>query len=396
MGMWWELGDPIGLRKETLMKIPLLDLKAQYLTIKDEIRAAIDEVLESQHFILGPKVEELEHSIAAYSGAKYAVGVSSGSDALLVSLMAIDVKPGDEVITSPFTFFSTAGVISRLNAIPVFVDIDPITYNIDPQKIEPAITDKTKAIIPVHLFGQCADMDPIIEIAKSHNICVIEDAAQSIGAEYKGEKAGSIGNIGIFSFFPSKNLGGYGDGGMVVTNDQILYEKIKTLRVHGSKPKYYHKIVGGNFRLDALQAAILNVKLKHLDIWSQKRRENAGYYDKRFQEIGLKEKSRIKTPEPVYKMSGDKNYHIYNQYTIHSKKRDELQAFLKENGIGTEIYYPLPLHLQECFKDLGYKKGDLPASEEASSSVLSIPVYPELTPAQKDYIVQKISEFYNK
>jgi len=396
MGMWWELGDPIGLRKETLMKIPLLDLKAQYLTIKDEIRAAIDEVLESQHFILGPKVEELEHSIAAYSGAKYAVGVSSGSDALLVSLMAIDVKPGDEVITSPFTFFSTAGVISRLNATPVFVDIDLITYNIDSHKIKAAITDKTKAIIPVHLFGQCADMEPIIEIAKSHNICVIEDAAQSIGAEYKGQKAGSIGNIGIFSFFPSKNLGGYGDGGMVVTNDQILYEKIKTLRVHGSKPKYYHKIVGGNFRLDALQAAILTVKLKYLDIWSQKRRENAGYYDKRFQEIGLKENSQIKIPEPVYKRSGDKNYHIYNQYTIHSKKRDELQAFLKENGIGTEIYYPLPLHLQECFKDLGYKKGDLPASEEASSSVLSIPVYPELIPAQKDYIVQKISEFYNK
>jgi dTDP-4-amino-4,6-dideoxygalactose transaminase len=239
-------------------------------------------------------------------------------------------------------------------------------------------------------------MDPIIEIAKSRNLYVIEDAAQSIGAEYKGKKAGSIGDIGIFSFFPSKNLGGYGDGGMVVTNDQILYEKIKILRVHGSKPKYYHKIVGGNFRLDSLQAAILNVKLKYLDIWSQKRRENASYYDKRFQEIGLKENSYIKTPEPVYKRSGDKNYHIYNQYTIQSKQRDKLQASLKENGIGTEIYYPLPLHLQECFKDLGYKKGDLPASEEASSSVLSIPIYPELTPAQKDYIVQKILEFYNK
>jgi dTDP-4-amino-4,6-dideoxygalactose transaminase len=378
------------------LKIPLLDLRAQYLTIKDEIKAAIDEVLESQHFILGPKVEELEHNIAAYSGAKYAIGVSSGTDALLVSLMAIDIRPGDEIITSPFTFFSTAGVISRLNAVPVFIDIDPITYNIDPLKIKPAITDKTKAIIPVHLFGQCADMDPIIEIAKNHNIYVIEDAAQSIGAEYKGKKAGSIGNIGIFSFFPSKNLGGYGDGGMVVTNDQILYEKIKALRVHGSKPKYYHKIVGGNFRLDSLQAAILIVKLKYLDIWSQKRRENANYYDKRFQEIGLKKKGHIKTPEPVYKRSGDKNYHIYNQYTIQSKQRDKLQASLKENGIGTEIYYPLPLHLQECFKDLGYKKGDLPASEEAVFSVLSIPIYPELTPAQKDYIVQKISEFYNK
>jgi len=378
------------------MKIPLLDLKAQYSTIQDEIKAAVEEVLESQHFILGPKVEELERNIAAYSGTRYAVGVSSGTDALLVSLMALDIKPGDEVITSPFTFFSTAGAISRLNARPVFVDIDAFTYNIDPQKIESKITNKTKAIIPVHLFGQCADMDPILEVARKYGLHIIEDAAQSIGAEYKGKRAGSIGDLGIFSFFPSKNLGGYGDGGMVVTDDEALYEKIKILRVHGSKPKYYHKIVGGNFRLDALQAAVLNVKLKYLDTWSQKRRENAVYYDKKFQEIGLKENGYIRTPEPVYRLSGDKNYHIYNQYTIHSKNRDKLQAFLKENGIGTEIYYPVSLHLQECFKDLGYKKGDLPFSEEASSSVLSLPVYPELTIAQKDYIIHKISEFYDK
>lgn len=378
------------------MKIPLLDLKAQYLTIKEEIKAAVDEVLESQHFILGQKVEELESKIAAYTGTKRGIGVSSGTDGLLVSLMALDIKPGDEVITSTFTFFSTAGVIARLNARPVFVDIDSVTYNIDAKKIESKITKKTKAIIPVHLFGQCAEMNPILEVARKYKLKVIEDAAQSIGAEYKGKKAGAMGDLGIFSFFPSKNLGGYGDAGMVVTDDEALYEKIKILRVHGSNPKYYHKTVGGNFRLDALQAAVLNVKLKYLDLWSQKRRENAIYYDKRFQEVRLKESGYIKTPEPIYKLSGDKNYHIYNQYTIQSKKRDKLQAFLKENGIGTEIYYPVPLHLQECFKDLGYKKGDLPSSEQASSSVLSLPIYPELTIAQKDYVVQKISEFYNR
>lgn len=378
------------------MKIPLLDLKAQYLTIKEEIKTAIDEVLESQHFILGQKVEELESNIAAYTGTRRAIGVSSGTDALLVSLMALDIKPGDEVITSSFTFFSTAGVIARLNARPVFVDIDPVTYNIDPKKIESKITNKTKTIISVHLFGQCADMDPILEVARKYKLYVIEDAAQSIGAEYKGKKAGAMGGLGVFSFYPSKNLGGYGDGGMVVTDDEALYEKIKILRVHGSNPKYYHKMVGGNFKLDALQATILNVKLKYLDRWSQKRRENAIYYDKRFQEAGLKESGYIKTPEPVYRLSGEKNYHIYNQYTIQSKKRDKLQEFLKENGIGTQIYYPVPLHLQECFKDLGYKKGDLSSSEQASSSVLSLPIYPELTIAQKDYIVQKISEFYNR
>jgi dTDP-4-amino-4,6-dideoxygalactose transaminase len=376
------------------MKIPLLDLKAQYLTIKDEIKQAIDEVLESQIFILGPKVEELERNIASYSGTKYAVGVSSGTDALLVSLMAINIKPGDEIITSPFTFFSTAGVIARLNAKPAFVDIDPITYNIDPQKIETAITNKTKAIIPVHLFGQCADMDPIMEIAKKYNLYVIEDAAQSIGAEYKGKRAGSLGDLGIFSFFPSKNLGGYGDGGMVVINDEALYEKVKILRVHGSNPKYYHKIVGGNFRLDALQAAILNAKLKYLDLWSQKRREHADYYGRRFKEMGFAENGTIETPAAVYKSGGDKNYHIYNQYTIGVKHRDSLQKFLKENGIGTEIYYPLPLHLQECFKELNYKKRDFPISEEASQSVLSIPVYPELSNEQKEYIFQKILNFY--
>lgn len=379
------------------MKIPLLDLKAQYAAIKEEVKPAIDEVLESQYFILGPKVGELEEKIAAYSNTKYAVGLSSGTDALLASLMAIDIKPGDEIITTPFTFFSTAGVIARLNARPVFVDIDPVTYNIDPQKIEPAITSKTKAVIPVHLFGQCADMDPIINIARRHNLTMIEDAAQAIGAEYKGKKAGSLGHIGNFSFFPSKNLGGYGDGGMAVTNDKDLYEKLNILRTHGSKPKYYHKIVGGNFRLDALQAAVLLIKLKHLDDWSQKRRENAEYYDRKFKDSSLTENGHISLPIPVYKNNGDRNYHIYNQYTIRiqdSNLRDKLRTYLKESGIGSEIYYPLPLHLQECFQHLGYNKGDLPESEEAAASVLSLPIYPELTRTQQDHIVQKLTEFF--
>ncbi|MFX0132336.1 MAG: DegT/DnrJ/EryC1/StrS family aminotransferase [Candidatus Hodarchaeota archaeon] len=378
------------------MNIPLIDLKTQYATIKTEIETAINEVLESQHFILGPKVEEFEKSIAAYSETRYAIGVSSGTDALLVSLMALDIKPGDEVITTPFTFFSTVGVIARLNEVPVFVDIDPVSFNIDPQKIEAAVTEKTRAIIPVHLFGQCADMDSILEIAKKHNLYIIEDAAQTIGAEYKGRKAGSMGELGIFSFFPSKNLGGYGDGGMVVTDDPTLYEKVRILRVHGSKPKYYHKIVGGNFRLDTIQAAVLNIKLKHLDQWSKKRRENAEFYDRRFKETGLVDSGQIEIPIPVYKNNGDKSYHIYNQYTIRAKKRDKLREFLKENGIGTEVYYPLPLHLQECFEYLKYKKSDFPVSEEASESVLSIPIYAELAARQKEYVVQKIFQFYEE
>jgi len=376
------------------MKIPLLDLKAQYQGIKDEIKTALDEVIETQHFILGPKVEELERNIATYSGVKYSVGVSSGTDALLIALMAFDVDAGEEVITTPFTFFATAGVIARLKARPVFVDIDPVTFNMDPSRLESAITKKTKAIIPIHLFGQCADMDPILSIARKYGIPVIEDAAQSIGAEYKGKRAGSMAELGCFSFFPSKNLGGFGDGGMVVMSDLALYEKVKILRVHGSKPKYYHKIVGGNFRLDALQAAVLNVKLKYLDGWSQCRRDNAAYYDGALHATGLANEAFIQTPTPVYKASGDKNYHIFNQYTLRAKDRDQLQECLKEAGVPSEIYYPLPLHVQECFKDLGYRKGDFPVSEGAAASVLSIPIYPELNKEQKDYIVAKIVEFY--
>jgi len=376
------------------MKVPLLDLKAQYASIKQEIRAAVDDVFDSQYFILGPKVKELEQEIARYSETSYALGVSSGTDALLISLMALGIEPGDEIITTPFTFFSTAGVISRLNATPKFVDIDPDTFNMDPEKLESAITRRTKAVIPVHLFGQCADMDPILEVSSKYGLPLIEDAAQSIGAQYKHRKAGSMAEFGVFSFFPSKNLGGAGDGGMVITRESALYEKLKVLRVHGASSKYYHKIVGGNFRLDSLQAAVLLVKLKYLDSWSEKRRKNAALYNRLFAQSGLIERGIIKTPVEAYKDSGDRNHHIYNQYTLRTRSRDKLQEYLKEQGVSTAIYYPLPLHLQECFKDLGYLKGDFPEAEKASGSVISLPVYPELTDEKQEYIVEKISGFF--
>jgi dTDP-4-amino-4,6-dideoxygalactose transaminase len=376
------------------MNVPLLDLKAQYQTIRADVQKAVDDVLESQMFILGPKVEELEKAVAAYSQTRFAVGVSSGTDALLVSLMALDVKPGDEVITTPFTFFATAGTIARLQARPVFVDIDPITFNLDPAKLEKAITPKTKAILPIHLFGQCADMARINAIAGKRGIPVVEDAAQSIGAEYQGRKAGSLGTIGIFSFFPSKNLGGIGDGGMVATNDPALYEKLMQLRVHGMKPKYYHKWIGGNFRLDAIQAAVLLVKLKHLDGWSRKRQENARRYVVGLQKGQMVEMGYILPPKAVFLSSGDANYHIYNQFTIRAKDRDGLSAHLRKKSIGHDIYYPVPLHLQECFAGLGHAKGDFPVSEKAAAEVLSLPVYPELTAEQQDYVIDSIAEFY--
>lgn len=361
------------------MAIPLVDLKAQYETIKDEINQAVREVLESQYFILGPKVQELEEKIADYCNVKYGIGVASGSDALLLALTAIGVGYGDEVITTPFTFFATAGSVSRLGAKPVFVDIDPRTYNLDPQLIEEKITDKTKAIIPVHLYGQCADMDPILEIAAEHDLCIIEDAAQAIGAKYKGREAASMGDLGCLSFFPTKNLGGYGDGGMILTNDEELAEKLKILRAHGSKPKYYHSVVGCNSRLDAIQAAILLAKLKHLDKWNECRRQNAQIYDSLFADMD------VVTPH-----TEDFNYHIYNQYVIRVADRDELKAFLKEEGVGAEIYYPVPLHLQECYSELGYRPGSMPASEEASKQVLALPVYPELARKQQEQVVELI------
>jgi dTDP-4-amino-4,6-dideoxygalactose transaminase len=376
------------------MQVPLLDLKAQYRQIRDEIKSAIDDVVESQGFILGPKVEALESAIAERSGTKFAVGVSSGTDALLVALMALDIKPGDEVITTPFSFFATAGVIARLHAIPVFVDIDPVTFNIDPSLIEKAITPKTRAIMPVHLFGQCADMGPILDVARRRGIPVVEDAAQAIGAAYRGGRAGSLGDVGGFSFFPSKNLGAFGDGGMVVTNNSGLHEKIRLLRQHGSAKTYRHQYVGGNFRLDALQAAVLSVKLKYLDGWTEGRRLNAAYYNRRFDETGLVGRGLITPPKEVYPSSPRHPSHTFNQYTLRAVDRDGLQKALKENGIGSAVYYPVPLHLQECFRSLGYEEGDLPNAEKAAAEVLSIPVYPELTDEQQDHVVRTIAGFY--
>ncbi|PKL50514.1 MAG: transcriptional regulator [Planctomycetes bacterium HGW-Planctomycetes-1] len=363
------------------MHVPLLDLKAQYAKIKKDVLAAIGEVLDSQICIGGPKVAELEKQAAAVSDCKFAVGVSSGTDAILASLMSLGIGAGDEVITTPFTFFATAGCIARVGAKPVFVDIDPKTYNINPAMIEKAITKKTKAIIPVHLYGQMAAMDPIMSMAQKHNLYVIEDAAQSISSTYKGRKAGSVGTCGCFSFFPSKNLGGIGDGGMIVTNDEKLAGKMKVMRDHGQNPTYYYNFVGGNFRLDPIQAAALLVKLPYLDEWSEARRKNAEYYNKKF--AG----TEVKTPY----ISSD-CMTVYNQYVIRVSNRDGLLKHLKENGIGCAVYYPMPLHLQKCFEYLGYKDGDFPESEKAAEEVLALPIYPELTEEMKDYVVQSILE----
>lgn len=390
------------------MNVPLLDLKAQYTLIKDEIDQAVQEVMQSQYFILGPKVVECEQAIARYSNCAFAVGMSSGTDALLAALMAEGIGAGDEVITTPFTFFATAGSIARLGATPVFVDIDPTTYNLAVDQIESKITPRTRAIMPVHLYGQMAGMDRIMAVANRHNLIVIEDAAQAIGAEDKGRRAGSIGHYGCFSFFPSKNLGGAGDGGMVVTNDAGRAEKLAWMRMHGSKEKYYHKWVGGNFRLDALQAAIVTVKLRYLDQWSQSRQNNAKRYDALFRKSGLQvvtsqeyqparwQNSALnKGGRCVVVPSAGDGRHIFNQYIIRVPRRDELKAALKKAGIDTEIYYPLPLHLQECFGYLGYHKGDLPESERAAEETLALPIYPELSDEQAEYVVSSIGRFLN-
>jgi len=371
------------------MQVPLLDIPLSYEEILADVENNIKEVIQSGYFILGPVVEELERQIATYCGAKYAVGVSSGTDALLISLMAAGIKEGDEVITTPFTFFATAGSISRLGAKPVYVDIEPDTFNINPEQIEKNITKKTRAIMPVHLYGQCADMDPILDLAKKNNLTVIEDAAQAIGSEYKGRKAGSLGDYGCFSFFPTKNLGGFGDGGMVIMDSEKLYEQVKILRVHGSQPKYYHKIIGGNFRLDAIQAAVVLAKLKYLDQWTNKRRENAQTYDRLFKEMGVTDS--LTPPREIVPR------HVYNQYVIRIKdKRGKLRNFLGENNIATEIYYPLPLHLQDCFLSLGYKKGDLPESEKAADETIALPIFPELTAGKLNYVAEKIAHFMKK
>jgi len=391
-------------RQRRRLTVPLLDLKAQYRELETEIMEAMREVCVSQHFILGPRVQELEERIAAYSRCRYGVGVSSGTDALLVALMALGIGPGDEVITSPFTFFATGGTIARLGARPLFCDIDPTTYNLSPESVADLIATQceqrngctvnrrtggmVRVLLPVHLFGQMADMDPLIALARKHNLRVLEDAAQAIGAAYPGgRRAGSMGDIGCFSFFPSKNLGAFGDAGMCTTQDPVLAERLQILRVHGGQPKYHHPVIGGNFRLDELQAAVLLVKFKYLDHWTTRRQENARSYDIAFAEAGLN--SCVSTP-----WVGEGHRHIFNQYVLRVKQRDELKQHLAEARVGTEVYYPIPLHMQQCFGYLGYRPEDCPQSVRAAKETLAIPVYPELTETQKEYVVETIAAFY--
>ncbi len=380
------------------MKVPLLDLKAQYAPLREEIRRALDEVCDAQQFILGPRVQAFEEHLAAYCGTAHAVGLSSGTDALLAALMALEVGPGDAVVTSPYTFFATAGSIVRLGAVPLFADIDPVTFNLDPALARKALVAppsrfrerKIKALLPVHLYGQCAAMDPLLELAAEFKCPVVEDAAQAIGAEYPApggpKKAGAMGRIGCFSFFPSKNLGGFGDGGLAVTGDAALAEKLRALRVHGSTVKYLHHLLSGNFRLDALQAAVLDVKLKYLDGWHAARRAHAAWYDRAF--AG----TPVRTPPAVYAGRGLTQPHIYNQYVVRVPRRDQVRAKLHAAGIGCEIYYPIPLHLQECFRSLGYRAGDFPESERAAAETLALPVYPELTEPRQQAVAAAVLE----
>jgi dTDP-4-amino-4,6-dideoxygalactose transaminase len=387
-----------------MTNVPLLDLKAQFAQIRAEVMPAIDQVCASQHFILGEHVRALEEEVARYCAASAGIGVSSGTDALLLALMALSIGAGDEVITSPFTFFATAGTIARTGARPVFCDIDPGTFNLSPAAVQGFIDDhcaaqggqlinratggRIKALMPVHLYGQSADMDPLMAIARRHRLKVIEDAAQAIGTEYKnGARAGTIGDVGCFSFFPSKNLGAFGDAGLCTTNDPELAESLRVLRVHGGKPKYFHAVIGGNFRIDELQAAVLRVKLKYLDGWTEGRQRNAAYYDEAFADAGLGEKLRTPLAVAGYR-------HIFNQYVVRAQNRDALRARLTERGIGSEIYYPVPLHLQKCFAYLNYGAGDFPQSERAAGETLALPIYPELTQPQLAHVVATIAEFY--
>jgi dTDP-4-amino-4,6-dideoxygalactose transaminase len=384
------------------MKVPLLDLRPPLEELRDEIIEAVTQVIDSTRYIMGPEIDSLEKKIAEYCGTVDAVGVSSGTDALLLSLMVLDVGPGDLVLTSNFSFFATAGVVARLKATPVFVDIDPVTYNIDPEqlrltlaKMDVGTRKRVKAIIPVHLYGQCADMKEILNIAAEFKIPVIEDSAQAIGAEYeidgKKRQAGSLSDFGCFSFFPSKNLGGVGDGGIITVNKPELAEQLRLKRVHGGERKYYHRVIGGNFRLDPIQATVIRVKLPHLNRWHNQRQDNAEYYNKLFAETSIG--GRICIPQVMHSQRL-KNPHIYNQYVIRAEQRDKLQSFLAENEISTEVYYPLPFHLQECFLDLGGKAGDFPVSETAAEEVLALPVYPGLSRQMQEAVVEKIEEFY--
>jgi dTDP-4-amino-4,6-dideoxygalactose transaminase len=363
------------------MRVQFLDLKQQYLNIKQEIDEAVLRQVGSGNYVLGETVAQLEKRIAEYSGAAHGIGVASGTDALLLSLKACGVGPGDEVITSTYSFFASAGTIWNAGARPVFVDIDPATFNLDASQVGARVTARTKAVMPVHLFGQCADMGPVMDVAAEKGLAVVEDAAQSVGATWRGRKAGSIGTTGCFSFYPTKNLGAYGDGGMIVTSDADVADRLRLLRVHGARPKYFHKVVGFNSRLDALQAAILLVKLDHLDSWSERRRQNALAYDRLFRGSG------VVVPEVR-----QGNVSIFNQYVIRVPKRDAVKELLKKKGVDTDVYYPLPLHLQECFRELGYVRGQLPNSEKAAAESLALPIYPELTAEQQEYVVSSVKE----
>jgi dTDP-4-amino-4,6-dideoxygalactose transaminase len=378
------------------MKVPLLDLKPQYAPLREEIRKVLDEVCDSQYFILGPRVEAFEKHAAAYCGSSFAVGVSSGTDAILAALMAAGVGSGDAVLTTPYTFFATAGCVARLGAIPLFADIDPVTFNLDPAQARKVMEHpparfkgrRIKALLPVHLYGQSADMDPLLALAREQGAAVIEDACQAIGAEYPSKagvrKVGSMGLAGCFSFFPSKNLGCFGDGGLVTTSDAAFAERLKSLRNHGSQVKYHHQMVGGNFRIDALQAAVLDVKLPHLDAWHGRRRQNAAFYDAAFRGTA------IRTPAAVYNKAGVAMPHIYNQYVVRVPDRDRVRERLTASGIGCEVYYPVPLHLQACFRDLGYVQGDFPESERAAAETLALPIYPELTEEQRTAVAEAV------
>jgi dTDP-4-amino-4,6-dideoxygalactose transaminase len=366
--------------------VPLLDLQAQYAPIRDEVLAAITRVCDSQRFIMGPEITSLEHELAALIGVKHAVAVSSGTDAILLALMALGIGPGDEVVTTTYSFFATAGCIARVGAKPVLVDIDPVTYNIDTSAVEAAITPRTRAIMPVHLYGLSADMDPILRAAEKAGVAIVEDAAQAIGSVYHGKPAGGMGQFGCFSFFPSKNLGAFGDAGLVTTNDASLAKRAELLRMHGMEPKYYHQLVGGNFRMDALQAAVLRVKAPHLAAWTEARRLNAKRYATLFREAGLLDRLVLPVEPPGL-------HHIYNQFVIRVPHRDDLKAFLDDRGIGNEIYYPVPFHLQQCFADLGYVRGTFPHAERAASQTIAIPIYSEISIEQQQAVVSAIAEF---
>jgi dTDP-4-amino-4,6-dideoxygalactose transaminase len=371
------------------ISVPLIDMGRQYASIENEIKAALERVCASGRFVLGPDCNELEQAIAKYCRVKHAIACASGSDALLLALMALDVGPGDEVVLPSYTFFATASAVARLGARPVFADIEPGTFNIAAPTVYRLLSDKTKAILPVHLYGQCAEMSPLVDLALNHDLSVIEDAAQAIGAEYAGQRAGGIGDIGCFSFYPTKNLGGFGDGGLLTTNRDHLAEKLRLLRVHGMQPRYYHKLLGINSRLDSLQAAVLNVKLPHLDNWTESRQRHAARYSELFAALGLDQIIKLPPTAPLRR-------HVWNQYIVRvpEGRRDALRQHLTERKIGTEIYYPVPLHLQPCFAYLGYRQGDLPETERAASETVALPIFPELTAAEQELVVREMAAFY--